>query len=173
MSVRVLKVHSKPHTCFVAFSQPRDPREVRFKTSWPLALTSARRECLWTFSPFCTLGASCCRTPLLLVSALVSRANFPQPGACRGEKGQLQPCPEGHGHSHHKLGCQKHIHPLSSWAPMNHSVFLPGQTRCSEKHLDKFVSQFTLPLSHYPNHSFVTGFSTVLQIGKLRHRVLR
>ena len=42
-------------------------------------LTSASRECLWTFSPFCTAGASCCRTPRLLVNARVRRANLPQP----------------------------------------------------------------------------------------------
>lgn len=50
---------------------------------------------MWTFSPFCTLGASCCRTPLLLVSALVSRANFPQPGARRRQERQVRLGPEG------------------------------------------------------------------------------
>ncbi len=44
-----------------------------------LRCTSARRECLCTFSPLCTAGCSCCRTPLLLVRALVRRANFPHP----------------------------------------------------------------------------------------------
>lgn len=44
-----------------------------------LRRTSARRECLCTFSPLCTAGCSCCRTPLLLVRALVRRANFPHP----------------------------------------------------------------------------------------------
>jgi len=42
-------------------------------------ITSARRECLWTFSPLWTVGASCCKTPRLLVNARVRRANFPQP----------------------------------------------------------------------------------------------
>lgn len=83
------------HTCFVPFFQPPNPREVRCKIRRPLALTSARRECLCTFSPFCTLGASCCRTPLLLVRALVSRANFPQPGAHGREKRQVQAHPKG------------------------------------------------------------------------------
>lgn len=41
--------------------------------------TSARRECLWTFSPLWTVGASCCKTPRLLVNARVRRANLPQP----------------------------------------------------------------------------------------------
>lgn len=90
----ILKVPSKPAHSFCIISQPVDPREVRVKMTPPLALTSARRECLWTFSPFCTLGASCCRTPLLLVRALVSRANFPQPGACAGEKRQVQTRPD-------------------------------------------------------------------------------
>lgn len=44
-----------------------------------LRRTSARRECLCTLSPLCTVGCSCCRTPLLLVRALVRRANFPHP----------------------------------------------------------------------------------------------
>lgn len=67
-------------------SQPTHPRKWGW---WAIpSLTSARRECLWTFSPFCTLGASCCRTPLLLVRALVSRANFPQPEAGRKTRRQ-------------------------------------------------------------------------------------
>lgn len=77
-----------PHEVTPAY-QPTHPQEVRLVGY--ANLTSARRECLWTFSPFCTLGASCCRTPLLLVRALVSRANFPQPEAGRRAQRQGQP----------------------------------------------------------------------------------
>lgn len=42
-------------------------------------LTSASRDCLWTLSPLWTAGATCWRTPRLLVSARVRRANLPQP----------------------------------------------------------------------------------------------
>lgn len=43
------------------------------------SVTSASRECLWMLSPLWTAGASCWRTPRLLVSARVRRANLPQP----------------------------------------------------------------------------------------------
>lgn len=92
-------------------------------------LTSARRECLWTFSPFCTLGASCCRTPLLLVSALVSRANFPQPEACDKAKHRVNQIPN----SSDSYNSQKQTH-LDS--PKSKSLAnTPSKTHCSESTL--------------------------------------
>lgn len=95
-------------------------------------LTSARRECLWTFSPFCTLGASCCRTPLLLVRALVSRANFPQPEAGRRAQRQGQPHTkrtQAFSPSHTTGQCL-----VSSGAPMSPSVH-PGVLRLGQQHV--------------------------------------
>lgn len=159
-------VPSKPAHLLCTIFSAHSPQRTEVEDELSRALTSARRECLWTFSPFCTLGASCCRTPRLLVSALVSRANFPQPGAQGREKRHVQPRPEGTRTFISQATTSEADTPsalLSSHGSLCISCNLESLLRKACRHAQICVQiSFSPALSLYPDHSFVKYIGQVL-----------